>query len=292
VRSSPLARKLAEQAGLDLSRIEGTGPDGRVVKRDVERAMAAAAAAPGPVAPVAPESAPSDVGLPAGRRIPVSKKRQIIARRLAESKFSAPHYYLKCEVRMDALQAGRTRLNANPPESGRVSLNAFLLKFVGLALQRHPSVNASWQNTEIIEFASADIGLAVAVPDGLVTPVVRDCAGKGIVEIDVDLKRLIEAAKNGRLTPEEYAGATFTVTNLGSFGIREFTAIINPPGSAILALGEIVRQPVVNDSGDIVVESRMIMTLSCDHRVVDGAVGAAFLSTLHGMIEDPVVALM
>jgi pyruvate dehydrogenase E2 component (dihydrolipoamide acetyltransferase) len=226
-------------------------------------------------------------------KIPVSGKRKVIAQRLAESKFQAPHYYLKLSIAMDQIMEARRTLNSKLSE--KVSLNAFILKFVAEALKRHGMVNASWNGDYILKFVTVDIGLAVAVPDGLITPVVRDCGRKGILAIEKDLKVLIPKAQDGKLLPEEYKGATFTVTNLGSFGIEEFTAIINPPGSAILALGMIQKQQVVvtSRSGDdsVQVKALMKVTMSCDHRVVDGATGAAFLSDLKAMMENPIQIL-
>jgi pyruvate dehydrogenase E2 component (dihydrolipoamide acetyltransferase) len=283
VRASPLARKLATERGIDLRALRGTGPSGRVVRRDVEGAGAAAGAA----------SAAGAAGraLPVGSDevVPVSGKRKVIAQRLAESKFQAPHFYLKISFEMDGLMAARARLNERRKE--KVSFNAFMHKIVAEALKKHPAVNSSWQGDTMRRFASVDIGLAVAQPDGLITPVVRNCGGKGILAIDAELAALIDKARANKLVPEEYTGATFTISNLGSFGIEEFTAIINPPGSAILALGKIAKTPVVADDGSIVVRSLMKATLSCDHRVIDGAIGAAFLSDLKEMIENPMAAL-
>jgi pyruvate dehydrogenase E2 component (dihydrolipoamide acetyltransferase) len=211
-----------------------------------------------------------------------------------ESKFSAPHYYLKLTIAMDDLMAARKRLNAR--REHKVSLNAFIIKFTAEAIKRHPMVNAGWQGDFIQKFGTVDIGLAVAVSDGLITPVVRDCGNKGILAIEEDLKVLIPKAQAGKLLPEEYQGATFTISNLGSYGIEDFTAIINPPGAAILALGMIQKQQVVvaaaSDGADAVeIQSLMKVSLSCDHRVIDGATGAAFLSNLKGMMENPIEAL-
>ena len=221
--------------------------------------------------------------------IPLSGKRRIIAKRLAESMYTAPHYYLKKSVRMDALIAARKALAA---KGEKRSFNAFLIKFVAEALRRHPQVNASWQGESILRFGHADIGLAVAQPDGLITPVVRDCWQKGVRQIDTELSELIGKAQQGTLRPEEYSGATFTISNLGSFGIEEFTAIINPPGSAILAVGEIARVQRFDENDKPEMVSAMTLALSCDHRVIDGAVGAAFLRDLVQMMEDPIQVLL
>lgn len=284
IRSSPLARKLAKEAGLNLQNISGSGPGGRIIQRDIEKALQEApAAVPPPVS-----AFPQIPGL-TDEVVKVSQKRKIIARRLSESKFSAPHYYLKVIVRMDDILQARKALNDRAKH--KISLNAFFLKFAAEAIKKHPVMNSTWNEETIIKHGSVDIGLAVAQPDGLITPVVRNCAQKGIVEIDQELFMLIQKAQTNRLEPEEYSGATFTISSLGSFGIREFTAIINPPGSAILAIGEIRKEPVVNEQDQIIIQSNAILTLSCDHRVIDGAVGAAFLKELKDMLENPIRAL-
>ncbi len=278
-RSSPLARKVAENQGVDLRSLAGSGPGGRIVKRDVEAARQSA-------------HGPSFSPAPGDEILPVSGMRKIIAKRLSESLFSAPHYYLTVNVTVDELLGMRAKLNAGREK--KVSLNAILFALAGRALARHPRVNSTWNGETIIRRARADIGLAVALPDGLVTPVVRDCGRKGILAIDSELADLVDRARAGKLAPAEYAGATFTISNLGSFGIDEFTAIINPPGSAILAVGAARKQPVVETGpeGDrIVIRQRMAMTLSCDHRVIDGAVGAAFLRDLADIIENPALGL-
>ena len=290
VKSSPLARKLAADRGIDISQIAGSGPGGRVVKADVESFVpaggggaAASGAAGGGFSGAAAMAPGQDV------TIPVAGKRAVIARRLAESKFTSPHYYLKNSVQMDAAMGARRQLNAELPE--KVGFNAFLMKFAAEALKRHPEVNASWQGDHILQFGSIDIGLAVDLGNGLITPIVRNCGNKGIVTIDRELKELIAKAGDGKLQPEDYTGATFTISNLGSFGIEEFTAIINPPGSAILAVGEIAKTVVVNDNDEIDVAQVMKMTLSCDHRVIDGATGGRFLSELRKIVENPVRVL-
>ncbi len=286
VKASPLARKMATGHGIDIRVLRGSGPAGRIVKRDIENALRRAASY-GPAAAVGVQG-PAASGK--DERIPVSGKRKIIAQRLAESKFSAPHYYLRIDVDAGAMMAARQRLNARLPKdpAGKVSPNAFLIKFVAETLKKYPVVNSSWQGDAILRFGKIDIALAVAQDDGLITPVVRDCGSKGIVQIDRDLKNLIDKVHNNKLTPDEYNGATFTISSLGTSGILEFTAIINPPGSAILAVGRIHKAPVVGDDGAIGVRSQMMLTLSCDHRVIDGAVGAAFLSDLKAFIEYPI----
>ena len=281
IKASPLAVKIASERNINLALINGSGPGGRIIKRDVEgfRGVPGGAAS---VSAASPGTAPALTD----EEIPVAGKRAVIARRLSESKFSAPHYYLKNSVSMEALVAARKMLNDSLDY--KVSLNAFFLKFAAEALKRHPGVNASWQGDKIVRFGSVDIGLAVDVGNGLITPVVRNCGNKGVIEIDGELQELIGKAREGKLKPEEYGGASFSVSNLGSFGVEEFTAIINPPGSAILALGATKKMAVVGVDGSIGVGSVMKMTLSCDHRVIDGAEGGRFLSELQRLMESPV----
>lgn len=283
IRSSPLARKLAEQNNIDVARLKGTGPAGRIIKADVEKALKDGVSAKETVGKTATAIASSD------REIPHSKVRKIVAERLAESKYTAPHYYLKLSVEIDSLLEARALLNKTVEE--KVSVNAFLIKFIAETLKRHPRVNSSWHADKIVEHASLDIGLAVAQDDGLITPVVRDAGNKGIKDIESDLSVLIAKAREGKLQPEEYSGATFTISSLGSFGIEEFTAIINPPGSAILAVGAFKKEPVVNTDDTIEIKTILKLTLSCDHRSIDGAVGAAFLKDLKDTIESPIRAL-
>lgn len=280
IKASPLARKMAQDEGLDLRILQGSGPGGRIIKRDIEKTLEERA-----------KTVPTRAAAPvlADETIRVSQKRKIIAQRLTESKYSAPHYYLRVAVRMDKILQARKSLNARL--TNKVSMNAFLIKFTAEAIKKYPIVNSTWNGDTITKYGSIDIGLAVAQPDGLITPVVRNCANKGIIAIDDELKALIQKAQNNRLEPEEYTGATFTITNLGSFGIQEFTAIINPPGSAILAVGEIHKEPVVGEHEQILIQSNLRLTLSCDHRVIDGAIGAAFLKELKDLLEDPVRTL-
>jgi pyruvate dehydrogenase E2 component (dihydrolipoamide acetyltransferase) len=220
----------------------------------------------------------------------VSGKRAVIARRLSESFFTAPHFYLKRRADSGPLLALREAANAGREQA--ISLNAFLVKLAAEAIARHPYVNSSWEGDSIVERASIDIGLAVALPDGLITPVVRDCAGKSVAAIEKELSVLIAKAKGVGLQPAEYEGAGFTISNLGSYGVEEFTAIINPPGSAILAVGAAIKEPFVREDGSVGVRRAMALTLGCDHRVIDGAAGARFLSTLVAFIEDPGRALV
>lgn len=279
IKASPLARKIAEEKGIDLHKIRGSGPQNRIVKRDVENYQ--------PEKKV--ESTKAEFPGDMDERIPLSEKRRIIAKRLSESKYSAPHYYLRVKADMTRLMETRKRFNEAHPDS-KTSLNAWIMKLSAEALKKHPEVNSGWDTDALIRFANVHIGIAVAQEDGLITPVIKSVEYKKISQVDHELKGLIEKAKNNKLAPEEYTGATFTISNLGAWGIEEFTAIINPPGSAILALGAIEKKPVViND--EIVIRPMMSMTLSCDHRVIDGATGADFMKTLKAYIEDPALAL-
>jgi pyruvate dehydrogenase E2 component (dihydrolipoamide acetyltransferase) len=295
IKSSPLARRLAAEKGVDLHALRGSGPEGRIVKRDLDAVPAggglnaAEYRGGGAQATPRPAAAPLQPGV-GDEVVPLTRMRKIIAQRLSDSMYTAPHYYLTVAVGMDELLASRTRMNGGRQK--KLSMNAFLMAIAGRALARHPAVNTSWNGDSLIRHSSADIGLAVALPEGLITPVVRDCGRKGIVAIDTELSDMVDRARAGKLAPQEYAGATFTISNLGMSGIDEFTAIINPPGSAILAVGAARKEAVVEDNDAIVVRQRMRITLSCDHRVIDGAVGAAFLRELADMLEDPVLALV
>lgn len=221
--------------------------------------------------------------------LPISRTRKIIAERLSQSMFSAPHYYLNISVDVENLIKARDATVSDGVK--KVSFNTFFIKFVAEAMKLYPIINSSWRGDSIAVYKTADIGLAVAQPEGLITPVVRDCGSKNIFQIDAELQILIQKALNRKLLPSEYSNATFTISNLGSFGIDEFTAVINPPGSAILAVGAMKKEPVVDESGSIVARTRMHLTLSCDHRVIDGAVGAKFLKKLGEFIENPEIAL-
>ena len=285
-RSSPLARKLAKERNLDLRRIKGSGPGGRVVVQDVEQFQAAPAPALAKCA--AAIAGASAKGL-RGDRVPLSKMRSIIASRLSQSYSQAPHYFVRMAIDMERLFALRKSLNAGREQP--LSLNAFILRLVAAALERHPGINASWEGDAIQFLPAADIGVAVALDGGLITPVVRACESKGLADIDQELGGLIAKARSGALVPEEYTGASFTVSNLGSFGIEEFTAILNPPGSAILALGAVAEEAVVRD-GAVVPRRILHATLSSDHRVIDGAQAAAFLADLKALFEEPARALL
>ncbi len=288
IKASPLARKLARDAGIDLASVQGSGPGGRITKRDIEAAIAApapaaAAAAPPAFAPAAPAAEVEDV--------PVTQMRKTIAKRLVTSIGPVPTFYLTIEVDMGRMMELRKRVNERLESQGiRASVNDFLIKAVAAALTRHPEVNASWQENVIRRYGRVHIGVAVAVEDGLITPVIRDAHAKGIAQIAQEVKELAARAREKKLQPDEYTGATFSISNLGMFGIEEFTAIINPPEAAILAVGKVEEKPVV-ENGEVVVRQRMRMTMSCDHRVIDGATGARFLQTLKDYIEEPMMML-
>ena len=296
--ASPLARRMAKQAGLALETIAGTGPNGRIVKVDVEAAIAAAAAAPAPAvaapaaaaAPAAP--APAAPAAAAYQDAPASTMRKVIAQRLQEAKREVPHFYLTVDCAVDALLETRAQLNERS-DAYTLSVNDFVIRATALALRKVPAANASWVDGALRQYASADVSVAVAIEDGLVTPIVRDADGKGLAEISAEVKELAgrARAKPMGLAPEEYQGGTFSVSNLGMYGIKEFAAIINPPQSMILAVGTAEQRPVVKD-GALAVATMMSCTLSVDHRVVDGALGAKFLQAFKGLIEDPLTMLL
>jgi len=284
VKASPLARRLAEEMGVDLSRVAGSGPGGRVVKRDIEAAKAAGVSAPSVSTWTADEAEYEDV--------PVSQMRKAIAKRLVTSIGPVPTFYLTVDIDMGRTMEARKSINAMLEKDGiKVSINDIVLKATAAALRAHPNCNAQWHEGFIRRFNSVHIGVAVAIEDGLITPIVRDAHAKGIARIGAEVRELAGRAREKKLMPDEYTGATFSVSNLGMFGIHEFTAIINPPEAGILAVGGIEDTPVVVD-GAVVVRPRMRITMSCDHRVIDGAQGSRFLQTLKGMLEEPTAILL
>ena len=288
VKASPLAKKIAAERGVALESIQGTGPGGRVVAEDIPEQGAAAAA---PAAPPAPK-----IQAAAGKgdqRVPLSGMRRVIAERLLASKTQLPHFYLSIDVDASALMRLRKELNSANESAGlpKLTINDFVLLAVARAASSHPYINASWAGDAIIQYGSVNISVAVAVDDGLVTPVIRDAHKLSLKEISSAVKDFAKRARDKKLKPEEYQGGTITVSTLGAYGIEQFFAIINPPQAAILAVGAIVKKPVVNAKNEIVVGERMTITLSCDHRVVDGAVGAEYLGTLRKLIENPALML-
>lgn len=288
--ASPLAKKMAADKGIDLSRVKGSGDNGRIVRQDIETfTPAAASTAAAGHQPTMPVAAPVVAGKESFEEVPVSQMRKVIARRLSESLFTAPHFYLTMSIDMDAAVAARTRLNENA--AVKISFNDMVVKATALALRQHPKVNSSWLGDTIRFNHHINIGVAVAVEEGLLVPVVRFADGKSLTAIGSEVKTFAQKAKDKKLQPADWEGSTFTISNLGMFGIDQFTAIINPPDACILAVGGISQEPVVKN-GQIVPGHVMKVTLSCDHRVVDGATGAAFLQTLKGLLEEPLRMLL
>ncbi|WP_127131053.1 pyruvate dehydrogenase complex dihydrolipoamide acetyltransferase [Pseudoflavitalea rhizosphaerae] len=287
VKASPLAKKIASDKGIDLSKVSGSGDGGRIVKKDIDNYVpGAATSAPATAAATAPAAPAGQVSF---EEVPVSQMRKVIAKRLAESKFSAPHFYVTMNINMDKAVASRAKLNEVSP--AKISFNDMVLKACAIALKKHPKVNSSWLGDKIRINHHVNIGVAVAVEEGLLVPVVRFADTKSLSQIAAEVKVAAQKAKDKKLQPADWEGNTFTISNLGMFGVDEFTAIINPPDACILAIGAINQVPVVKD-GQIVVGNIMKVTLSCDHRVVDGASGAAFLQTLQGLLEEPLTMLV
>jgi pyruvate dehydrogenase E2 component (dihydrolipoamide acetyltransferase) len=293
--ASPLAKKLAGEKGIDLKYVKGSGENGRITKTDIESytpaAAPAAKAAPAQAAsPAAKSSAPAvTTGTESFEEVPVSQMRKTIARRLSESLFTAPHFYVTMSIDMDAAVAARVKINETSPV--KISFNDFVLKATAVALKQHPKVNSSWLGDKIRYNQHINIGVAVAVEEGLLVPVVRFADTKSLSQIGTEVKEYAKKAKDKKLQPTDWEGSTFTISNLGMFGVDEFTAIINPPDSCILAIGGISQVPVVKN-GQVVPGNIMKVTLSCDHRVVDGATGAAFLQTLKSLLEEPLRMLV
>ncbi|WP_439577355.1 pyruvate dehydrogenase complex dihydrolipoamide acetyltransferase [Elioraea sp.] len=303
VFASPLARRMAAQAGIDLAALKGSGPNGRVVKADIEAAMsgaapkaaaapaaapAPAAAAPAPKAPAAPIAAPHEI-------VPHSTMRKVIARRLSESKATIPHFYATVDVELDALLKLRAELNAKSPKDGpgawKVSVNDMVIKASAIALRRLPKVNASWQDDAMVMYQDVDISVAVSIPDGLITPIIRKADLKGLATISNEMKDLAARAKTGKLKPEEFQGGSFSISNMGMMGVKDFSAIINPPQAAILAVSAGQQRPVVKD-GALAIATMMTVTISVDHRVIDGALAAEWLGVFKGIVEDPLQMML
>ncbi|HEV8509753.1 MAG TPA: dihydrolipoamide acetyltransferase family protein [Gemmatimonadales bacterium] len=287
VKASPLAKRIAKDAGVDLKLVQGSGPGGRVIKRDVEggATQAARAAVPAPRSPLpAPSGAPFE-------DVPLTQIRKTIAKRLAASIGPVPHFFLTSEIDMERAAEARDALNKQLGDEGKVSFNDIIIKAVALALVRHRACNAWFQEDHIRYWNEVHIGMAVAIEDGLITPVIRTADLKTLGEIGAEARELAGRARNRRLKPEEYTGATFSVSNLGMFDIDQFTAVINPPEAGIVAIGSIVAK-AVPEGDHVVVRRRLRITMSCDHRVIDGATGAAFLKTLKQMLENPLAMLL
>ena len=303
VFSSPLARRLAEQNGLDISQITGSGPHGRVVKRDIEDALAAGTgrAVSAPVATPAPASAPQTAVagtddpifalMPDYDATPHSNMRKAIASRLTESARDIPHFNLSMDVELDALMALRKDLNSRDGADYKISVNDFVVKAVALALKRNPDVNAAFTKDAVLKFKRVDISIAVAIEGGLITPVIKDAGSKGLATISADARELAAKARDGKLQPEEYQGGTFTISNLGMFGVKSFNSIINPPQGGILSVGAGELRPVVKD-GALSMATVMSLTLAVDHRCIDGAPAAAFTRDLKAILEDPIQLML
>ena len=298
VFASPLARRMAEQAGIDLKAVQGSGPHGRIVKADVEKTPAGAKAAP--AAAAAGKAAAPVASGPGARQLadllkmpyklePLSGMRRTIARRLTESKQTVPHFYLTIDTEIDELLALRKRLNDKT--DAKISVNDFIIRAVALALKKVPTANASYDDSGMMYYEHADISVAVATPNGLITPIIKQAESKGLTQIAGEMKDLAARARDGKLKPEEFQGGTFSISNLGMFGIKQFEAVINPPQGCILAIGAGEQRPVVKN-GQIVPATIMTCTLSVDHRAVDGAVGAQFLQAFKGFIDDPLTMLL
>jgi len=302
VFASPLARRMAAQAGLDIGKIAGSGPNGRIVKADVDAALsrgpapvaaAASIAAPAPVAAPRP-AAPVAITAP-HTAVPNSSIRKVIARRLAESKATIPHFYVSTDVEIDALLKIRADLNARSPKDGpgayKLSVNDLVIKATAVTLRRFPNVNAIWTEDAILQLHDVDISVAVSIPDGLITPIVKGADIKGLAAISNEMKDLAARAKTGKLKPEEFQGGGFSISNMGMYGVKDFAAIINPPQAGILAVSAGEQRPVVKN-GALAIATVMTLTLSVDHRVIDGALAAEFLQALKRNIEDPLSLML
>jgi pyruvate dehydrogenase E2 component (dihydrolipoamide acetyltransferase) len=299
--ASPLARRLARESNVDLARVAGSGPHGRIVKRDIEAAIAGGGAmlvpspaAPTPAVAAAPAAAPPiDTSMPF-TAVPNSTMRKVIARRLSESKRDIPHFYLAVDCEIDGLLALRKDLNEKSPEGAgayKLSVNDFVIRAAALALRKVPAANATWTDEATRLYDNVDISVAVATPNGLITPIIRRADAKGLAVISNEMKALAQKARDGKLRPEEFQGGGFSISNLGMYGIREFSAIINPPQACILAVGAAEQRPVVK-KGALAIATVMTCTLSVDHRAVDGAVGAEFLGAFKKLIEEPLTMLL
>jgi len=308
--ASPLAKRIAERAGIDIASVHGSGPRGRIVKADVEAAAKGGVPPRQEQTPAQPVAAPEAHAVSAGlaplpdarlfyregeyEAVPNDSMRKAIARRLTSAKSLIPHYYLTIDCDIGALMALRARLNEKSPKAEgayKLSINDFVIKAAAMALMKHPDVNASWTDVAILKHKHADIGIAVDLNPGLITPIVFKAEAKGLIEISNEVKSLAERAKAKKLKPQEYEGGAFSISNLGMFGIKEFTAIINPPQSAILAVGAGEERAVIRD-GKVIAATIMSVTMSCDHRIIDGATGARYLQTLKIYIEEPASMLL
>ena len=287
---SPLAKRMAEQAEIDLNDVKGSGPNGRIVKSDIDNILSSSAPQSKIESHYSGSNTPVANDIEAYEAVPNTSMRKAIARRLTESKQTAPHFYMTIDCEIDALLETRTQLNEKI-ESGKISVNDFVIRASALAMRQVPSANASWTEEETRIHKNIDISIAVAIDGGLITPIVKNADNKGLQTISDEMRDLAERARNGKLSPEEFQGGTFSISNLGMYGVKEFSAVINPPQGAILAVGAGEKRAVVKDNA-LAIATIMTCTLSVDHRVVDGAVGAEFLSALKKLVEDPLTMLL
>ena len=303
--ASPLARRMADQAGIDLTALTGSGPGGRIVRADIEAYRAPAVPAPAPAAVAAPPPAPAAPRPPTPtptiaaphRVVPHTSIRKVIARRLTEAKSSIPHFYVSMDIELDAMIAIQDELNAKSPARDQpgsyfITINDFVIKATAATLRRVPEVNASWTDDGMVFYDDVDISVAVSIPDGLITPIVRKADQKGLLTISREMRDLATRARAGKLKPDEFQGGGFSISNMGMFGVKEFSAIINPPQAAILAVATGSKRPVVNKDGALAVATVMTCTLSVDHRVVDGALGARWLREFKTILEDPLSLML
>ena len=294
IKASPVARRVAAELGVDLASVKGTGPDGRVTETDVRAAAKTKGPAPAQKTPAAAKPSAPSIKAGEGARIQLSGMRKIIAQRLVESLGPVPHFYLTIEINAAPLMAAREELKSagEGAETAKITVNDFVLKAAVQAAVKVPRVNASFDGDAFVQYADVDLGIAVAIEDGLLTPVIRAAQNKSLREISEQVKDLASRARNKRMKPEEFQGGTFTVSNLGGMGIDSFSAVINPPQGFILAVGKVTKVPVIDDSDQIVPGHRMSITMSCDHRVIDGALGAEYLKELRHLLENPALLLV
>jgi pyruvate dehydrogenase E2 component (dihydrolipoamide acetyltransferase) len=294
VKASPVARRVAAELGVDLSSVKGTGPEGRVTETDVRAAAKSKGAAPPQKAPAAAKPSAPSIKAGEGARIQLSGMRKVIAQRLVESLGPIPHFYLTIEINAAPLMSAREELKSagEGADTSKITVNDFVLKAAVQAAVKVPRVNASFDGDAIVQYADVDLGIAVAIEDGLLTPVIRAAQNKSLREISEAVKDLAGRARNKRMKPEEFQGGTFTISNLGGMGIDSFSAVINPPQGFILAIGKVAKVPVIDDGDQIVAGQRMSITMSCDHRVIDGALGAEYLKELRHLLENPALLLV
>jgi pyruvate dehydrogenase E2 component (dihydrolipoamide acetyltransferase) len=294
IKASPVARRVAAELGVDLASVKGTGPDGRVTETDVRAAAKTKGPAPAQKTPAAAKPSAPSIKAGEGARIQLSGMRKIIAQRLVESLGPVPHFYLTIEINAAPLMAAREELKSagEGADTAKITVNDFVLKAAVQAAVKVPRANASFDGDAFVQYADVDLGIAVAIEDGLLTPVIRAAQNKSLREISEQVKDLASRARNKRMKPEEFQGGTFTVSNLGGMGIDSFSAVINPPQGFILAVGKVTKVPVIDDSDQIVPGHRMSITMSCDHRVIDGALGAEYLKELRHLLENPALLLV